>query len=262
MNQADVSHPFESELCFWGIGFSAFDWVVGRDPRPAPWRATDSSALTRRVTIQCAVQLDTLAGEGFQLYRCRRNSKMESNYVRSPELMHVADTVLMVIDVQEKLMPHIANRPVVEENIARLVKVANAAELPVICTEQYPKGLGRTVASIADEVTEAIEKITFSCVGVGQCRDRLQRVERRKVLLCGVESHVCVLQTAFDLMADGYTVFLAADAVSSRSEFDHATAVRRMEASGVSVTSTEAAIFEWCERAGTELFKQVRAFIS
>ena len=182
-------------------------------------------------------------------------------YNRSPELMRAEDTTLLVVDVQEKLMPHIAKQEKVIANIARLLDAAKLASIPLFATEQYPKGLGPTVSDLADRLTTSFDKLTFSCLGHEAVQTHLAQLSRPKVLLCGVETHVCIQQTAFDLMAEGYQVYLPVDAVSSRHEDDHLVAIRRMESHGVVITTVEACLFEWCERAGTDLFKEVRKLV-
>lgn len=183
-------------------------------------------------------------------------------YNRSPELMNVNDTALLVVDVQEKLMPHIANHEKIIPNISRLVDAAKLCAIPVVATEQYPKGLGATIAEVGDRLSDpCLEKLTFSCVGDEAVRTQLSKLSRPKILLCGVETHVCIQQTAFDLMSEGYTVFLALDAISSRHEEDRQVALRRMESHGVIVTTVEACLFEWCQQAGTDLFREVRKLV-
>lgn len=183
-------------------------------------------------------------------------------YARSPELMQPEETVLVVVDVQEKLLPHISNAEQVERNVTRLISAAAAAKIPVVCTEQYPKGLGSTVPSLElDENLKRIEKLTFSCAGKETFRDEISSLNRRKLVLCGIETHVCVMQTALDLLSDGYSVYLVLDAIGSRFEFDHDVAIRRLEAQGVTVSTTESCLFEWCERAGTDLFREIRKLV-
>lgn len=185
-----------------------------------------------------------------------------SNYVRSPELIHAQDSVVVVVDVQEKLLPHIHKCEQLERNVGRLVQGANLANVPVLSTEQYPQGLGATVGSIAGLLDKpSCEKLSFSCMGCEQFRESLAATERRKVLLCGMETHICVQQTAFDLLSAGYCVFLVVDAIGSRSPGDCEVALRRMETGGAVVATVEMCLFEWCERAGTELFKSVRKLI-
>jgi nicotinamidase-related amidase len=162
-----------------------------------------------------------------------------------------------VVDVQEKLVPAIADRHVVVWNVRRLIDGANLLGLPVAATEQYPKGLGPTVAELAERLGPIPSKLTFSCLG---CPEIFQEFERRgvhKILVCGVESHVCVQQTVLDLLGNGWRVYVAADAVGSRRDVDYRTALARMDAAGATVTTTEAALFEWCQVAGTPEFKQI-----
>jgi len=196
------------------------------------------------------------------VYGFNQTNEEKRMYNRSPELMRVQDSVLLVVDVQEKLIPHIAHHENLIRNVGRLVDAAKLTTVPVMATEQYPKGLGATVAEVKERLPEpCLEKLAFSCVGDDVARKQLAQLARQKVLLCGVETHVCIQQTAFDLMAEGYQVFLPVDAVSSRDTADHDVAIRRMESHGVVVTTVEACLFEWCEQAGTDLFKEVRKLV-
>ncbi|NLX95097.1 MAG: hydrolase [Rhodopirellula sp.] len=180
---------------------------------------------------------------------------------RSPELMSVGDTALLVVDVQERLVPAIADHRRVVWNVARLIDGAKILGLPVVATEQYPKGLGPTVPEIAARLGEIPSKLTFSC---GGCPDVFAGLESRgihKVLVCGIECHVCVQQTVLDLLAAGWRVYLAVDAVGSRHELDCRTALGRMDSSGATLTTTESALFEWCDMAGTPEFKQISQLV-
>lgn len=180
---------------------------------------------------------------------------------RSPDLMSPADTGLLVIDVQGKLITLVPEHQRIIWNIRRLLDGASALQVAAAGTEQYPQGLGPTVPELAAKLGALPAKTAFSC---GECggifRDWAER-GIRKILLCGIEAHVCVQQTALDLLAHGFRVFLAVDAVGSRFEIDYHTALRRLESSGVTLTTTEAALFEWCGRAGTPEFKQVSALV-
>ena len=176
---------------------------------------------------------------------------------RSPELMSRGDTALLVVDVQEKLLPAIAEGRRVIWNVGRLIDGAKILGLPVIATEQYPKGLGATVGELAQRLGPASSKLTFSCGGCPELFDDLRGRGIYKILVCGTEAHVCVQQTVMDLLADGWRVYLAVDAVGSRFEIDRHTALRRMDSAGATLTTTEAALFEWCEVAGTVEFKQI-----
>ena len=175
----------------------------------------------------------------------------------SPELMSSADTGLLVVDVQEKLLAAIPHARRIVWNVRRLIDGARILNMPVAATEQYPQGLGRTAPELAERLGDISAKLTFSC---GGCPDLLKDFLARgvrKVLLVGLEAHVCVEQTAFDLLADGWSVLVAADAVGSRMEIDHKIALRRMDSAGAAITTTEAALFEWCRAAGTPEFKQI-----
>ena len=176
---------------------------------------------------------------------------------RSPEMMSRGDTALLVVDVQERLTPAIAEHARVVWNVRRLIDAANVLGLPVIGTEQYPKGLGRTVPELADRLGTLPSKLTFSAGGCLDLFEELQARGVRKVLVCGIETHVCIQQTVLDLLADGWSVFVAVNAVGSRFEIDHRAALGRMDSAGATLTSTEAAMFEWCEAAGTPEFKQI-----
>jgi nicotinamidase-related amidase len=182
--------------------------------------------------------------------------------LRSPELMSAGDTALLVVDVQERLVPAIGGNRRVVWNIGRLIEGAKLLGLPVIATEQYPAGLGPTVPELAARIGAPIpSKIAFSSLGCPGILDGLDERGITKLLVCGIEAHVCVQQTVLDLMAAGWKVYLAVDAVGSRFEIDYRTALARMDASGATLTSTEAALFEWCQVAGTPQFKQISQLV-
>jgi nicotinamidase-related amidase len=180
---------------------------------------------------------------------------------RSPELMSAADTALLVIDVQERLLGFIGSQRRLVWNVRRLIDGAKILGLPVLATEQYPQGLGPTVPELAERLGPIPAKLTFSCCG---CTDIARTLEERrvhKVLLCGIEAHVCVQQTALDLLAAGWRVYVAVDATGSRMPIDFETALRRLDSAGATLTTTEAALFEWCQVAGTPEFKQITALV-
>jgi nicotinamidase-related amidase len=173
-----------------------------------------------------------------------------------------SDTGLLVIDVQTKLMDKIPERDRVVANIARLVEGAKVLGVPVQATEQYPKGIGPTVPELVSRLPPCPEKLTFSCCGLPELVDQFRSRGIQKILLAGIETHVCVQQTALDLMAQGFRLYVAADAVASRKELDRDFGLRRMERAGVVLTTTEAALFEWTERAGTTEFKQISKLVT
>jgi nicotinamidase-related amidase len=176
---------------------------------------------------------------------------------RSPELMSRGDTALLVVDVQERLVPAMADGLRVVWNVRRLIDGAKILGLPVVATEQYPKGLGATVAELAERLGPATAKLTFSCGGCGQLFEEMRGRGVHKILVCGIEAHVCVAQTVLDLLADGWRVYVAADAVGSRFAEDCRIALGRMDSAGATLTTVEAALFEWCEVAGTAEFKAI-----
>jgi nicotinamidase-related amidase len=175
--------------------------------------------------------------------------------------MSARDTGLLVVDVQEKLVPAIAGHGRVVWNCRRLVDGAGLLGLPVVATEQYPNGLGPTVDELAERLGEIPAKMTFSC---GACAEIFQGLRERNVhrlLVSGIEAHVCVQQTVLDLLADRWHVYVAVDAVGSRFEVDYRTALGRMESSGATLTTTEAALFEWCQTADRPEFKQISRLV-
>jgi nicotinamidase-related amidase len=180
---------------------------------------------------------------------------------RSPELMSAGDTGLLVVDVQQKLAPAIAGCERLIWNVRRLIDAAQVLGLPVIATEQYPQGLGSTVPELAQRLGDCPEKLTFSCLGCPDLLDGLRAAGVSKLLVCGMETHVCVGQTVLDLLAGGWRVYVAVDAVGSRFKIDHETALRRMDSSGATLTTAEAALFEWCQVAGTPEFKQISRLV-
>ncbi|MEW6144189.1 MAG: hydrolase [Thermodesulfobacteriota bacterium] len=176
------------------------------------------------------------------------------------------DTTLVVVDMQEKLMsamPETESRLAVK-NVKILLEAAGILGIPVHITEQYPKGLGPTIGEIKESAGEGfhpIEKVVFSCARSPEFMDALKEIGRGSVLLCGVETHVCVLQTAIDLVNDGYRVYVPADAVVSRKELDWEKGIGLMEKAGATVGTTETFLFQLLERAGTDEFRQISKLV-
>ncbi len=177
---------------------------------------------------------------------------------RHDKILKRNSTALLVIDIQEKIMKVINESDRVVENSIKLIKGFQILNLPVIHTEQYPKGLGHTVGKI-NEVLDASPalKTTFSCSGADNLFPALIKSDLSQLVVCGVESHVCVQQTVLDLLANGFQVNIAADAVSSRREFDYKIALERMEKMGADITTTESVLFELLEKSGTPEFKAI-----
>lgn len=171
-----------------------------------------------------------------------------------------ATSLLAIIDVQERLL---AAMPDGERVVARCRRLAEAARLlgvPAVLTEQYPQGLGSTPAELAALLPAAAAKLAFSCCGC-VAFDEAVAGGRAAVVVAGLETHVCVAQTALDLAAAGVTVFVAVDAVAARHAVDHETALRRLEAAGVILTTSEAVLFEWCRTAEHPQFQAIRRLV-
>jgi nicotinamidase-related amidase len=175
--------------------------------------------------------------------------------------MSAADTGLLVIDVQEKLMAKIPAADAVIRNIAFLIDSARVLGMPVAATEQYPKGLGPSVPEVARRLPERPDKVAFSCCAVPAVLDGFRRAACPKIVLAGIEAHVCVLQTALDLLALDFRVYIAADAVASRYAVDREFALGRMEHAGAIVTTSEAAVFEWVGGASSPRFKEISRLV-
>jgi nicotinamidase-related amidase len=175
--------------------------------------------------------------------------------------MSASDTGLLVIDVQDKLMAKIPGAPALVRDIAFLIDGARLLGLPVQATEQYPRGLGSTVADLARRLPERPDKVVFSCCAVPGVVEGFRQAARPKVVLAGIETHVCVQHTALDLLAQDFCVYLPVDAVASRNKLDHDYALRRLEKAGAILTTAETCVFEWVGGAGHPAFKDVSRLI-
>jgi nicotinamidase-related amidase len=177
--------------------------------------------------------------------------------------IHRAKAGLVVIDVQERLLPAIHEHERVLQNAIRLIKGAGLLKMPVFMTEQYPKGLGRTSAEIraAAEGCSLMEKTKFSACGAEGFREALREKHVTDAVLCGIEAHVCVSLTCLDLLEDGRRIFVVADAISSRTAENTRLALQRMEQAGAIIVSTEMILFELLEEAGTNEFRQILTLV-
>jgi len=173
-------------------------------------------------------------------------------------LIDAERSMLLVVDVQERMMPAIHDHAEVIANVVWLVRIAQRLHIPVAATEQYAKGLGQTVAAIRTLLPEAAigGKTHFSSVAA-QCLGALPGHDRPQVVVGGVETHVCLLQTALDLLEEGREVFVVADAVGSRRPFDRDTALARMRQEGARIVTREMVGFEWVGQAATPLFREL-----
>ncbi|MCA9061676.1 MAG: isochorismatase family protein [Planctomycetaceae bacterium] len=180
---------------------------------------------------------------------------------------------LLVIDLQERLLPVIHEGDAVCSSSRFLMDAMQLLDVPTILSEQYPRGLGMTVELIREHpaISGQFEKLRFSaaegfCENTGTSGAGLEDgswtgTERDQVLICGIETHVCVLQTALELAGRGFEIFLAADAVGSRHPRDHDVALQRMRDSGITLTTAESAVFEMCGAAGTDTFRQLSQLV-
>jgi nicotinamidase-related amidase len=175
------------------------------------------------------------------------------------------DCALLVIDIQEKLLPPIFQKEQLVKNSQLLIRLAGILGIPVLVSTQYAKGLGQTVPEVASLLpdTQPIDKQMFSCFGSEVFCSILKRLPgtRSAVLLCGMESHICVMQTALGALSEGYIVHVASDAVSSRSESNWKIGLERMRAAGAILSSTEMMTYELLRSSGTAAFKQLLPYL-
>jgi nicotinamidase-related amidase len=176
--------------------------------------------------------------------------------------MRADSAVVVVIDIQDKLLAKIPAGAALVRTVGFVLDVAAALSVPVVATEQYPKGLGPTTADIARRLSAARPaKTSFSCCGAGTFLEELEMLRRPNVVLLGMETHVCVALTALDLLAAGLNVFLPVDALGARGGLDHETALRRLDRAGAVLTTAEAVAFEWIGDAAHPQFKAVSALV-
>lgn len=182
------------------------------------------------------------------------------------ELLDAENSVVVIVDIQQRLaqaMPDGVRTRVIEQ-VSILLTAANVLSVPVMVTEQYPKGLGPTetdITTMLNSDVPVIEKTCFSCVQSAPFNQHLEQIGRNKVILTGMESHICILQTALDLLGQGYQVYVLEDAVSSRSKANQYNALQRMRSSGVVITNVESALFEWLGDAKHPEFKTLAKLI-
>ncbi len=169
------------------------------------------------------------------------------------------DSVLVLIDIQERLAAVMSEREKVVRNTLHLLAAAKLLSIPVIVTEQYPRGLGPTVGEIRETLFPfaPIEKLTFNCCGEPSFMKALESTGRRKIILCGMETHVCVLQTCLGVLEKEYVVHAVRDAVCSRSKENFKTGIGFIREAGAVITCTETVLFQLLEKAGTEEFRTI-----
>ncbi len=182
---------------------------------------------------------------------------------RHPQILDKDHTALLVIDIQKKINAVMQTGDLVVASAVKLIRASQILDLPILLTEQYPKGLGPTEDAILRTLggTQPIQKMTFSCCGSSDLLGQLRDSGAKQIVLTGIECHVCVQQTALDLLAHDFQVHIPVDAVSSRKVLDCEVAIERMARAGVIITTVEGVLFELLRQAGTASFKEVTRLI-
>ncbi len=182
---------------------------------------------------------------------------------RHETILRREDSLLIVIDYQERLVNVMKQRETVTPEILRLIQGAKILNAPILVTEQYPKGLGPTTPEIANELDagSTIEKLTFSCCGEESFGERLKDFGRNQLIITGIETHVCVLQTVLDLLANDYQVHVPIHSTCSRDDRNRDIALSQMKQAGAILTNTESVLFQWLVKAGGAEFKAIQKLI-
>ena len=174
-------------------------------------------------------------------------------------LMCKEKSALIVVDIQEKLTPHVREPEMLVDKCQWMIRLAYDLHVPVIVSEQYPSRLGKTVEPLKTLTTDeqAIEKVCFSCNRERDFCNRWGELGKTQAVIIGIETHVCVMQTALDMKCSGVDVYVVTDATNSRHEQDYVCALARMQQAGVQIVTSEMVFFEWVERAGNDEFKRL-----
>jgi nicotinamidase-related amidase len=176
-------------------------------------------------------------------------------------LLERAKSLLLLVDMQERLVPAMAGAADVIANCGILLRAAQALAVPVLASEQYPKGLGATIPELAALLLRRVEKLEFSAYANPAIRETLSGAGRKQVVLCGIEAHVCVLQTGLELVDAAFQVFVVADAVAARRPENRELALHRLARAGATLISTEMALFEWLRSASAPEFRAISKMI-
>jgi nicotinamidase-related amidase len=183
---------------------------------------------------------------------------------RHPTLLQRDDTLLLVIDMQEPFLRGIPDRAALARNVNLLISGGRVLQIPIIASAQYQGRMGGFIPEVAQHLPDycsPVNKLCFSCGASDELSAAIADTGRRQVLICGVETHICVCQTALDLAAAGYQTHVAADSVSSRSELTHHIALERLRAAGIILTTAESALYELLHQAATPEFKQILTLV-
>ena len=179
-------------------------------------------------------------------------------------MLNINDSLVLIIDIQEKLLNAIFNKALVEKKALTVTQASNILEIPIIITEQYPKGLGETVEMLkksTSETTLFYEKTAFNALENQELLEKIKNFGRKQIILFGIETHICVNQTASALIAEGFEVYIIKDACGSRTEYEYLAGLERMKDNGVKIITTEIALFEWLKGARHPKFKEVQSLI-
>jgi len=174
------------------------------------------------------------------------------------------DCLILIIDIQDKLLNSVYNKETLKNKSIIIAKAASMLNIPVIVTEQYPKGLGSTINELKNALsnyTDYYEKTSFSALDNSEIMSSIKKVNKKQIIIFGIETHICVSQTAIALADKGYDVTLIKDASGSRAESEHNSGIDRMKEFGIHIITTEIALFEWLKSAKHEKFKDVQALI-
>ncbi len=183
--------------------------------------------------------------------------------MRHPSLLRKDDTILVIVDIQTKLLNVMFEKERLISSCRKLIQSINLLEIPILVTEQYPRGMGPTDPLILELLrgADVITKMSFSCCGVEDFSQRIKSSGKKQIVVIGIESHICVLQTVHDLLQQGYFVYIPYDAVSSRKEGDYRNALDRMRQAGAVIGSVESAVFELMKTAEIPVFRQISKII-
>ena len=178
-------------------------------------------------------------------------------------ILNLEKSLVLIIDVQEKLLNAVFNKSLLEKKAEILAKTASILEIPTIITEQYPKGLGYTIPVIKDNLSNAkyYEKTDFSALNTAELKDNLKKLGKNQIVIFGIETHICVNQTVAALIEEGYEVHVISDACGSRAEMEYSAGLSRMKDNGAYIITTEIALFEWLKGAKHPKFKEIQSLI-
>ena len=177
-------------------------------------------------------------------------------------MLNQDNTLIIGIDIQDKLVNMLKNNSAISTNCIKLLRAANILDIPTILTEQYPKGLGSTIADIKSIYEfKTLEKTSFSAYSTNEIKDEIKKYNAKNILIFGIETHICVYQTVIELLENNYNVYVVNDCSSSRNEFNHSTALELMKQNGAKITSLEIVLFEFLKSSKHPNFKEVQNLI-